>query len=308
MRRRLVGAAAVLVAAVLGSALSGCESAAGSNGPLVVVTTNILGDVVENVVGDEVEVMVLMPRDADPHSFEISAAEAARVERSDLVVSNGLGLEEGITKTVDTARSEGIPVLEVGPAVNPLDYVAGQSSGMPDPHFWTDPERMATAVSAIERAVVDSVPGVDATAVSARAQEYLAELEALTSRMQSRFESLPPDRRKLVTNHHVFGYLAERFGFEVIGAVVPSGTTLASPSASDLSELTATISAAGVPAIFVDSSQPDRVAQVLASEADTPVEVRALFTESLGSEGSGASTYIEMMDSNSLAIQEGLSR
>ncbi|NLG54893.1 MAG: zinc ABC transporter substrate-binding protein [Rhodococcus sp.] len=304
---KVFSVAATVVAAVLVSAgLSACSIAGGSDGPLVVVTTNILGDVVENIVGEEADVMVLMPRGADPHSFEISAAEAHRVEQADVIIANGLGLEGGLGKIVDTARGDGVPVLDVGSEVDPITYSAGQSSGSLDPHFWTDPYRMIAAIPLIEEAVVAHVPGVDSSQIADNAQRYRGELDELAAQMSQQFDEIPPSQRKLVTNHHVFGYLAERFEFEVIGAVVPSGTTLASPSASDLAELAGAISAAGVPTIFIDSSQPDRLAQVLAAEASTPVQVRSLFTESLGDEGDGGDTYIDMMRSNTQSISDGL--
>lgn len=301
--RRLVPLGLLL--ALTASAVTACTSSA-SDGPLVVVTTNILGDVVENVVGDQADVMVLMPRNADPHSFEISAPEAARVESADLVVSNGLGLEEGLGSTVEAARAESIPILEVGERVRPIEYGTGQSSGLPDPHIWTDPDRMREAVALVRDAVIEHVTGVDAQVIRDRSDDYSGQLEELTERMTSRFAGIPEERRTLVTNHHVFGYLAERFDFEVVGAVIPSGTTLASPSASDLSQLAATITSAKAPAIFVDSSQPNRLAEVLASEARLPVAVVSLFTESLGDVGSDAGTYIQMMDSNSMTISRSL--
>ncbi|OZF51672.1 zinc ABC transporter substrate-binding protein AztC [Rhodococcus sp. 14-2470-1a] len=281
--------------------LAGCSGADSSGTPTIVVTTNILGDITSNIVGDQADVLVLMPPNSDPHSFEISAAEAARVESADLLIANGLGLEEGVAKTIDAARANGTDILEVGPGVDPIDYVSGQSSGAADPHIWTDPERMRTAVGLIKDAVTESLDGVD---VEAAAQDYDAQLVELDGRMQERFA--PIVNRKLVTNHHVFGYLADRYDFEVIGAVIPSGTTLASPSASDLSDLAGTVRDAGVPTIFVDSSQPDRLAQVMASEAGVDVDVVKLFTESLGDENSDAPTYLDMMDFNSTAIAAGL--
>ena len=289
---------AVLPAALI---LAGCSGADSSGTPTIVVTTNILGDITSSIVGDQADVLVLMPPNSDPHSFEISAAEAARVESADLLIANGLGLEEGVAKTIDAARANGTDILEVGPGVDPIDYVSGQSSGAADPHIWTDPERMRTAVGLIKDAVTESLDSVD---VEAAAQDYDAQLVELDGRMQERFA--PIVNRKLVTNHHVFGYLADRYDFEVIGAVIPSGTTLASPSASDLSDLAGTVRDAGVPTIFVDSSQPDRLAQVMASEAGVDVDVVKLFTESLGDENSDAPTYLDMMDFNSTAIAAGL--
>lgn len=299
---------AVLLGLIVAVGAAGCSALdrKGSDGSLVVVSTNILGDVVSNLVDDKTKVKVLMPRNADPHSFEISASDAAEVERADLFVSNGLGLEEGIAKTADAARKEGVPLLEVGEKVDPIAYRTGKSTGAHDPHFWTDPDRMIRAVKLIRDAVLDKVSGVDAPAVRGKAERYEAELRDIAGFMQKEFDAIPADRKKLVTNHHVFGYLALRFGFEVVGAVVPSGSTLASPSASDLASLASAIRQAGVGAIFVDSSQPDRLARVLASEAKIPVKVSSLHTESLGEKGTEAGTYLGMMRSNATKIAAGL--
>lgn len=294
----------LLLALPLLAILAGCSDAGASGRPTIVVTTNILGDITSNIVGDQADVLVLMPPNSDPHSFEISASEAARVESADLLIANGLGLEEGVAKTIDAARSEGIEVIEAGPAADPIRYVSGQSSGAEDPHIWTDPARMRSVVTLIRDAVNSNVDGVN---VDAAADEYDAKLVELDMSMAERFSVIPPEQRKLVTNHHVFGYLADRYDFEVIGAVIPSGTTLASPSASDLSDLAGTVREAGVRTIFVDSSQPDRLAQVMASEAGVQIDVVKLFTESLGDENSDAPTYLEMMEFNSTAIAAGLS-
>jgi zinc/manganese transport system substrate-binding protein len=110
-----------------------------------------------------------------------------------------------------------------------------------------------------------------------------------------------------VTNHHVFGYLADRFDFRVIGAVIPSGTTLAAPSASDLRDLVAAIDDAGVTTIFAESSQPDRLVQVLADEAGRDVDVVELVTESLTEPEGAAPTYLDLMRVNTERIATGLS-
>ncbi|WP_460947864.1 zinc ABC transporter substrate-binding protein AztC [Okibacterium endophyticum] len=285
-------------------ALTGCADA-GDDGPEVVVTTNILGDVVHEIVGDEVSIEVLMPAGSDPHSFEISARDAADVENAELIVANGLGLEEGIAQIVAAAEQDGVPVLEAAAAADPLLYSDGASAGTEDPHFWTDPARMLAAVYAIEQALLEHVPRASADGIRTGADEYRDELRTLDAWMTECFASLPDDRRRLVTNHHVFGYLAERYDFEVIGAVVPSGTTLASPSASDLDELATAITDAGVPAIFADSSQPDRLAQVLAEQAGLDVAVVGLHTESLSTDDD-ADSYLDMMRSNTEAIVAAL--
>ncbi|GAB3577622.1 zinc ABC transporter substrate-binding protein AztC [Amycolatopsis endophytica] len=295
-----------LVAAVLAAVLvlTGCAGTSDRAG--VVVTTNILGDVTRAVVGDQAEVTVLMQAGADPHSFGLSAQEAALMEDAALLVHNGLGLEEGVARNVETATHAGVPTIAAGEAAGPMTYVAGDAAGQPDPHFWTDPARMRRAVEAITERVVADVPGVDAGVVRANADGYLAELDALDTWMTQRFAELPAERRKLVTNHHVFGYFAARYGFEVVGAVVPSGTTLASPSPSDLASLAGAIRDAGVNAIFADSSQPGRLARVLAEQAGVQVRVIPLFSESLTAPGGGAATYLDLMRSNTDAIVSGL--
>ncbi|NUU50156.1 zinc ABC transporter substrate-binding protein [Curtobacterium luteum] len=290
-------AVAVLAAGLVVTS-AGC-SPADRDRPLVAVTTNILGDVVSEVVGDAADVAVLMPAGADPHSFEVSAREAARLRSADLVVENGLGLEEGVARHVEAATADGVPVFTAGDAIDVLDWRTEDDSG-PDPHFWTDPRRMAEVVSALDDAL-DEV-GIDAPG----ADGYRAQLDALDGEVATAFATVPADRRALVTNHHVFGYLADRYGFRIVGAVIPSGTTLASPSAADLRDLATVIEDAGVPTIFADLSQPARLAEVLADEAGIQVTITPLATESLTATGP-ASSYLGMTSSNAEAIVDGLS-
>ncbi|MCF6470144.1 zinc ABC transporter substrate-binding protein [Nonomuraea sp. MG754425] len=295
---RLLAALALVTAA-------GCAGTGGSP-PRVVVTTDILGDVTRAVVGDQAEVSVLMKPDSDPHSFGVSAQEAALIESAGLIVGNGLGLEEGVLRNVEAARRAGVPVLAVAERTDPITFTADETAGRPDPHFWTDPRRVATAVDLIAEQVVAHVDGVDAAAVRASAAAYRREVERLDAWVGGQVATVPPEARRLVTNHHVFGYFARRYGFEVVGAVIPSGTTLASPSASDLKSLSDAIRRTGVKAIFADSAQPDRLARVLASEAGVDVKVVPLFSESLSRRSPGAATYLEMVRSNTKAMVDGL--
>ncbi|MDQ0574338.1 zinc ABC transporter substrate-binding protein AztC [Agromyces albus] len=307
MRRAATAFAALLATTGL---LTGCAPSAAADRPLVVVTTNILGDVVGELVGDEAEVLVLMPPGADPHSFEISAQTAARLRDAELIVANGLGLEEGLAGHVESAEADGVPVFLAGDHLEVLAYAEGDAAGTPDSHFWTDPARMVDVVTALRDELplelADSAT-VDVDRITANTEAYLAELGELDREMSATFAAIPEARRALVTNHHVFGYLADRFGFRVIGAVIPSGTTLAAPSASDLRELVAAIDEAAVPAIFAESSQPDRLVQVLAEEADRDIDVVELVTESLTPSGGDAETYLDMMRVNTARIATGLS-
>lgn len=332
-RRRLAGMAAGLLLVVSGGALTGCGSAT-SDRPVVVVSTTILGDVVGAVVGDRAEVLTLMPPGSDPHSFEISPQEAARLRDADLVVSSGLGLEEGVQQHLDAAVGEGVPTFVAGDHVQVLPYVAddgapddgapgdepadeigdevvggtpaGGAPTVPDPHWWTDPRQMDAVVAALEPALAAALPQLDRTASSTAAADYRARLAQLDGDLAAGFAAVPPARRGLVTNHHVFGYLAHRYGFRVIGTVLPSGTALAAPSASDLDALVTDLETAGVRTIFADVAQPERLMQVLAQEADVQITVVSLYTESLGPPGGEAGTYLDMMRTNADLIRRGL--
>jgi len=304
MIRRILAVLAALIA--VGAVLAGCSGAVTtSTRPQVVVTTNILGDIVSHLAGEQADVTTLMKPDADPHSFEISAQQAARLAEADLLVSNGLGLEEGLQQHLDRAAEAGVRTFVAGDRIEVLPYADGEARGAPDPHFWTDPARMRDVVDALEPALA-AIDGVDAAAIRANADAYRAQLVALDAEMTAAFAAIPVEKRALVTNHHVFGYLADRFGFRVVGAVIPGGTTLAAPSAADLRDLVAAIEEAGVRTVFAESSQPDRLVRVLAEEADLRVEVVELYTESLTPQGAGADSYLTMMRANTARIAQGL--
>lgn len=296
---------ALTVYALTTLTLAGCSSTPQGDTPQIVVTTNILGDVVERIAGDEVIVTTLMKPNADPHSFEISAQEAALLESADLIVSNGLGLEEGLQQHLDRAAALHVPSVVAGEHIEVLSYAADDADGAPDPHFWTDPARMIDVVDAVEVALSD-IDGINTDGIRTNADEYQSEIERLDAEMTAAFAAIPQEQRALVTNHHVFGYLADRYDFTVIGAAIPGGTTLAAPSAADLRDLATAIDATQVPTIFAESSQPDRLMQVLASEAGIHVDVAELFTESLTEPGEGADTYLTMMRSNAERITDGL--
>lgn len=292
---------------VSASALSGCGPTGPRDKPHIIVTTNILGDVVQQIVGEAAHVTTLMKPNADPHSFEISAQQAAQMSEADLVVANGLGLEEGLQQQMKRVADQGGKVFAAGDHLRPLPYSSGDNAGTPDPHFWTDPRRMIDVVNALEREV-SGINGIERRGLGERAANYRAKLEQLDREMGERFASIPSTQRALVTNHHVFGYLADRFNFRVIGAVIPGGTTLAAPSAADLQALADAIRQVRVPAIFAESSQPDRLVQVLAKEAKVEVDVVALYTESLSEPGQDAETYLAMMRTNTERITSALTK
>jgi zinc/manganese transport system substrate-binding protein len=322
--------------ALAGSALAACgdDGGAGSSGggPSIVVTTSVLGDVVDNLVGDQAAVEVLMPRGADPHEAELSSRQADAMSRADLVVINGAHFEQGMERVIDSVEADGTPVFTVADHVELLtfeeqhgrqeaaaraegggDLLAGGNGDGDghghdeddvDPHLWTDPGRMAAGTRALAERLA-GLDGIDPAALGRSADAYLAELAALDTEVEQALAPLPEADRVLVTNHEAFGYFADRYGFRVVGAVIPAGTTQAEPSSSDVTQLASVIREAGVPAIFAETSSPTALARALAEDAGD-VEVVELFSESLGDEGSGGATYVEMMRTNAELIAEAL--
>lgn len=295
-----------LAAALFAACGGGADSTGSSEGgaPSIVVTTNILGDVVSSIVGDSAEISVVMPVGSSPHDFQASAQEAAAIRSADLLVVNGGGFEEGLLDVIEGAERDGVPVVEALAAVDGLE-AEGDHGDAADPHFFTDPVRMSAAVERIAEAVVDEVPDIDAEAVRQLTEEYVAELDELHRDIESELSAIPVEERVLVTNHEVFGYFADRYGFEVVGTVIPGGSTSDAGSGRALADLVQVVRERDVAAVFADTSSPDELARTLAAEVGD-VEVVELFSESLGEPGSGAATYLEMMRTNARLIVEAL--
>jgi zinc/manganese transport system substrate-binding protein len=309
MRTRAV----VVIVGLLAVVAAACNSDPSNDEAIqVVATTTILGDIARNVVGDSAEVDVLMPVGADPHDFQPSAQQAAVIQRADLVVANGLGLEAGLSDVLESAAADGVRIWEVGPEVDPLRFSESadddphgddHETGDLDPHFWLDPLRVARAAALFGDQLEEIAPGHDwATGVEA----YAAELFAVDESSIEALAVVAPSDRKLVTNHRSFGYFADRYDFEVVGTVIPGGATLANPSSAELASLVATIQRERVPAIFTENVEPDVLAAAVAAEVGYDVEVVELYTGSLGEPGSDGDTLIKMLESNVARIAGAL--
>ena len=293
------------------------ESAEVAASAWVVATTTMLGDVTSEIVlcaGGNVD--VLMPNGVDPHDFSASSDQIASMISADLVVVNGLDLESGLTDSLENARSDGANIFEVAPLLDPIEFGAGSHSeeghsdeeghddhGSLDPHFWFDMNRMATAAELIG-AELTTATGDEA--YTACAQTTATEIRAAEGEVRALLESVPADKRILVTDHEALGYLADAYGYEIAGTVIPAGTTLAEPSSADLAALVATIKAEGITAIFSNTSSPIALAEAVAAESGTNINVIPLYIGSLGEPGSPAATYLDMMRTNAQLIAEGL--
>ncbi|MDX1689707.1 MAG: metal ABC transporter substrate-binding protein [Acidimicrobiia bacterium] len=317
---------AVVLAVALLVAACGGDGETGRERLLVVATTTILGDVVANVAGDDADVETLLPVGADPHDFQPSARDIARLREADLVVANGLGLEAELTDALEAAADDGVRILTVAPGLDPIPFAGdGEDEdhaneedhaeedhadeeghtdhGELDPHVWMDPLRMADAARAVAAELDDLAEGDWAS----RAEAYAAELEALDAEIAGLVAGIPAAERVLVTNHEALGYFAERYGFQVVGVVVPGGSTMGDPSSAELAGLVETMRETGVRAVFAETIDPSGLADAVAAEVGGAVAVVELYTGSLGPEGSGAETLVDLLRLDAQRIVDALS-
>ena len=311
----------------------------------VVTTTNFVADWVRNVGGGNVEVFSLVPLGADPHSFQPGARDVSRIADADVVLSVGLGLEAGwLDELLDNAASDPSTIVEMGRVIDPIDFVDTQAHDEDgdgdghdedgdgdghgedgdgdghdedeeahdededghghslDPHFWFDPLRVKRVVNdvAARLAVLDPERGDTYRANAAAYSRQLDELHAWT---QLQVSAVRDGRRVLVTSHDSLGYFAQLYGFQVVGTILPV-TAAGEVSAEHMADLVKEIEEYGVPAIFGETTVSERLASALANE--TGAKLVRLYSGSLGAEGSGAETYLDMVRTNVERIVEAL--
>lgn len=310
----------------------------------IVATTSILGDLAANLLGDDGTVRVLMGPGVDPHGYEASAADAAAMRDAELVVANGLNLEEGLLATLEAAAEDGIRVLTVADTLDPIPFGTGSHDdehddhddhghddehdehdddhdgdddhddhdehehGDEDPHFWWDPMRTMTAVELIAAELTDIRPEIDWTA---RAVAYNAQILEAHEDMLALFATIPVERRSIITNHDALGYLEATYDLEVIGTVIPGASTMAATNPQAFARLIDLVVAEGVDVIFAENTDSIVLAEQLASEAvgrgDVTLQVVRLYTDALGGPGSGAESYVDMLRTTATLITEALS-
>lgn len=289
-------------------ALTGCSVPAESGPGLhVVASTTILGDVVAQVGGEHIELTVLFPIGADPHTFDPRPQDAAAISSAQLIFLNGLGLEESIETIIDTNAigeivhvSDGIKVLELDDTQK-TEVEHGHENG--DPHTWTDPNNVIVWTENIS-AALSRIDPPNASIYRQNAETYIASLRDLDAWISSEVAGVPPERRKLVTDHQAFGYFAEEYGFEQTGTLIGSFSTNASPSAQEIAALEDLIRAQNVPAVFVGAAANSRLAEQVAQ--DTGIAVIPVYTGSLTAPGGEAGNYLDFMKYNVNAIVEAL--
>ncbi len=285
LRAIAVAGVAVLAAACTGGSASPSGPATGKS---IVVTYSVLGAVVKDLVGDAASVTVLMPNGSDPHDWAPSAKDIETMTKANLLVENGLNLEGGMGDAFTQAEKAGvkrfiasdhITVRHVG-AGEGIDTSADQTVGAPDPHLWMDPLTMKDVVAALATQLKTDF-GID---VSARATDLEARLTTLNDQLATILNTVPDAQRSLVTGHESLGYFAQRYGYKLVGAIIPSLSSQAESSASNLAALEAKVKAAGVKAVFTELGTDPSVAQAVGS--DTGARVVQLTTHALPPDGS----------------------
>ena len=310
---------AALAIAGVALPLVGCgdDSPSSTSGKTVVVTYSVLGAVVSELVGDAANVTVLMPNGIDPHDFEPSAKDIEAVNTADLVVANGLELEESLEGALDEAAAAGVTVFlagdhtdirAIGEGELPEEHAdeeggehAGEADehahgvGSDDPHLWTSPSVMSDVVAALVPVLAEA--GID---VGSRGDDLVAEMAELDAEVADVLKAIPADERKLVTGHESLGYFADQYGFTLVGAVVPSLSSQAEAAAGEIAELKELIEAEGVTVIFTELGTPGDVVDAIADE--TGAAVVELATHNLPDDGTYRTFMLDLANAVAAAL------
>ncbi len=276
-------AAMALMASVLLTACQEEEEAEDGETPRVnvVVSLAIFADFARQVGGDRVDVSTLVPAGADPHTYEPGPSRVAKLTKADLVIVNGLGLEAALEDVVEENTSSSAILVELAEGLPVIDK---------NPHLWLD---VRNAIAYVEH-IRDALAEIDlagAGTYRANADDYLAELRTLDEEVAAAIDSIPPERRKLVTFHDAFPYLARRYGLEMVAVVVASPGK--EPSAKDVANLVDAIAAEDVPAVFKEPQLNARILELAADDAG--VEVCTLHSAALDKK---VNTYVKLMRFN----------
>lgn len=269
----------------------------------VVATFSVIGDLARNVGGDDMDIATLVGPGQDTHTFEPSPADGRALAEADLVLENGLGFETWLDDLFTSAGSEAARVA-VTEGITPRIAAEGDEAGQTDPHVW---HSVASAIQMVKniRDALAQVDPANAAAYQANADQTLTALQTLDTWVFAQVKAVPEDHRKLVTTHDTFGYFAERYGFEVVGTILPTTTEGASPSAQALAALVEAVRAQGVPAVFAENVSSNALLNQVAAEAGVKV-IASLYTDALGPPGSDGDTYVKMMRHNVTTIVAAL--
>lgn len=303
MHKSVIGMVFIIFVTVLGfSACTSTPTPALQKIP-VVATTSILADVVSRVGGDRVDVTSLVPPGANEHEYQPSPRDIAAVTDAALVFEVGLGLEEFMETIILNAGTQIEPVT-VSEGITTLEFSGGGDEHFSaDPHVWMDPANVIIWARNIAAALSAYDPDHQDT-YSANSAAYITELEALDAWITQQTAIIPQENRQIVTDHMLFGYFAEKYGFTVVGAIIPSYSSAAEASAQDLAALEDAITQYGVKVILVGNTVNPSLASRIAD--DTGIRLVQFYTGSLSEADGPASTYLNYMRYNVNTIVDAL--
>lgn len=290
----------------VGVAIAACDPSGNfSNDPErldVVATSTMIADWAEQIGGDEIAVTGILEPGADPHVYEPVPQDSIAFEQADLILYNGYNLEPGLINMMNASGGD-VPKLAVGEVVSPLQFDY-QGQRAPDPHVWGDVSNVVLMVEAIRDELIEQSPE-DREVFTQNAADYIAQLEQLDSWVQTQIDTVPPERRRLITTHDAFQYYTTAYGLEVTGTLIGISTE-EQPSAQTVQQLVEAVQAAGVPTIFAETTINPRLIQTVAEEAGVQLAPRELYSDSIGAPGSEGDSYLKMIASNTEVIVENL--
>jgi manganese/zinc/iron transport system substrate-binding protein len=276
----------------------------------VVTTTAMIGDLVENIAGENVETLSLMGTGVDPHLYKASAGDVGKLAGADMIFYNGLHLEGKITDVLGQMRKSGIFTVGVAEGIDKsLLFSLAEYEGYYDPHIWFDVTLWKKAAKVVMEAFSLYDPQ-NARIYRRNTESYLKELDLLQAYIQKRIATLQPERRVLITAHDAFNYFGRGYGFEVMG--LQGISTDSEASVADIRNLSKTITERKIPAVFVETSISPRYMRALQASVKArgfDVEIGgSLYSDSMGSQGTEEGTYIGMFKSNVDTVVESLNR
>ncbi len=299
----------LVVGFLLGLFLSACGAAitnqAGSevnDRPNVVATSTIITDWAAEVGNEQIQLTGILQPGDDPHVYEPVPRDNIAFEKADLILYNGYNLEPALIRLMNAAGVNARK-LAVGEVVPPLQ-LEEQGTTVPDPHVWGDVKNAIAMVNAIRDAFIELLP-TERETFTQNAAQYTAQLQQLDAWVREQIQTIPPENRRLVTTHDAFQYYANAYGLEIFGTLIGISTE-EQPSAQTVRQLSDAIRAANVPTIFAETTINPALIQTVAAEAGVELATRPLYSDSIGSPGSDADSYINMIVANTRTIVEAL--
>lgn len=282
---------------------SGSTTSKSSNKPLVVATSTIIADLTQEVGGDEIELKGILKPGTDPHVYEPVPADSRYLEEANLILYNGYNLEPGIIKMMNSVGGKATKVA-VGEVVKPLELDKGKGEIVPDPHVWGDVENAIAMTNSIRDELTKLSPE-DKEKFTQNATKLTSELKKLDTWVTQQIQTIPTEKRKLVTTHDAFQYYGNAYNIPIAGTLIGISTE-EQPSAQTVQKLVDSIKKTGVSAIFAETTINPALITTVAQEARIKLAPRQLFSDSIGAKGSKGDTYIKMIEANTQTIVEAL--